>query len=442
MNEKKQTTERGIHELYAELGDEASEVVWGNDSHLSRRGFLGRSALGAMAAVLGGKMVFGDRFPAGLIPAALAQTSEPFLIAGKEGLVILNDRPLNAETPPHLLDDDVTPAKHLFVRNNGHPPPVETIEPEKWTLEIGGPGVDKPTVFTISELKDRFETITRQIVIECGGNGRSEFSPPASGNQWTVGAVGCPKWTGVRMRDVLRACGVNDRAVYTAYYGKDTHLSGDVSKSPISRGVPVEKAMDEDSMIAWAMNDADIPWMNGHPLRLITGGYPASTSGKWVHQLLVRDQVHDGAKMTGNSYRMPKYPVAPGTEVPEEDMVIIETMPVKSLVTYPMSGVEVPVGQPFSCRGHAWTGEGKVVAVQTSIDFGATWQNAKLSEAPNRFSWQRWEQKSIRFPKIGYYEVWARATDDRGVSQPMVLPGWNPKGYLNNACHRIAVQAV
>ncbi len=440
MKEKK-----GIHELYGELGEKASQVIWGNDpldSSLSRRGFLSRNALTAMGAVLGGSVVFGDRFPAGLIPAALAQTPEPFTIEGKDGLIVLNDRPVNAEAHPHLLDDSITPAENLFVRNNGHPPAVDAIDPKTWTLEIGGPGVEKPTTFTIQELKEEFENITRQILIECGGNGRSEFSPPASGNQWTVGAVGCPKWTGVRMRDVLKACGVNDKAVYTAYYGKDTHLSGDSTKDPISRGVPIAKALDEDSMIAWAMNDADIPWMNGHPLRLITGGYPASTSGKWVYKLLVRDQVHDGAKMTGTSYRIPKYPVAPGTEVPEEDMIVIEAMPVKSLLTFPRSGIETPVGEDFSCRGQAWAGELKVKEVHTSIDFGSTWQKAKLEDAPNRFAWQRWSQEGINFPKVGYYEIWAKATDEKGVSQPMILPGWNPKGYLNNACHRIAVQAV
>ncbi|MEN8679022.1 MAG: sulfite oxidase [Akkermansiaceae bacterium] len=438
-------SQKGIHELYDQLGDSAAEHIWGDDSGnsvFSRRGFLTRSALGAMAAAVGGRIIFGDKFPANLIPAALAQTTEPFRIAGKDGLTILNDRPVNAETPPHLLDDAITPGNRLFIRNNGHPPEQAAIDPATWTLEIAGPGVDKPSTFTIAQLKETFENVELQILIECGGNGRSEFSPPASGNQWTTGAVGCPKWTGVRMRDVLKACGVNDKAVYTAYYGKDTHLSGDPKKDPISRGVPIAKALEDHSLIAWAMNDEDIPWMNGHPLRLVTGGYPASTSGKWVHRLEVRDQIHDGAKMTGSSYRVPRYPVAPGTRVPEEDMVIIEAMPVKSLVTFPKSGGTAARDKPFSCRGQAWAGELAVNEVHTSIDFGSTWQKATLEKAPNRFSWQRWKQDGIEFPEKGYYEIWVRATDENGKRQPMILPGWNPKGYLNNACHRIAVQAV
>jgi DMSO/TMAO reductase YedYZ molybdopterin-dependent catalytic subunit len=436
---------KGLHQLYAEWGHQAPEKIWGSEegpSSLTRRGFLGRKALAAFGALLGGRIVFGDRFPAHLIPAALAQTDEPFSIEGKDGLTILNDRPVNAETPAHLLDDKITPGKRLFVRNNGHPPHLDSIIPEQWTLEIGGPGVDQPTTFSLPELKKKFENVTLQLTIECGGNGRSEFSPPASGNQWTVGAVGSPRWTGVRLADVLKACGLNDKAVYTAYYGKDTHLSGDPKKDPISRGVPVAKALEPESLVAWAMNGEDMPWINGHPLRLVTGGYPASTCGKWLHRLLVRDQVHDGAKMTGSSYRVPKYPVAPGTKVPPEDMVIIEAMPVKSLVTFPKSGTSIPVGNPFLCRGHAWAGELKVIKVQTSIDFGSTWQTARLEDPANRFAWQHWHQDQIKFPKNGYYEVWVRATDEKGRSQPMILPGWNPKGYLNNACHRIAVQAV
>lgn len=435
--------ERGIHELYAEDAEAAAEKVWGNKTDgLTRRGFLSRNALATMSSVIGASIIFGDRFPAALIPAALAQSTEPFRIPGKDGLTVLNDRPVNAETPAHLLDDEITPGNRLFIRNNGHPPPVDTIDPNKWTLEIGGESAVNPKTFTLPELKKRFRNQTRQITLECGGNGRSEFNPPASGNQWTVGAVGSPEWTGIRLKDVLMSCGIKDDAVYIGYYGMDTHLTGDPNKNSISRGVPIHKALEDETMLVWALNGADIPWMNGHPLRLICGGYPASTCGKWLKKIVIRNQVHDGAKMTGKSYRTPKRPVAPGTEVPEEDMVIIEKMPVKSLVTFPKSGIEHPIGKPFSCRGHAWAGEDAVRDVQVSIDFGSTWQQAKVRPPANRYAWQHWKIDDIRFPKSGYYEVWARAIDDQGKGQPMVLPGWNPKGYLNNACHRIAVQAA
>jgi hypothetical protein len=122
-------------------------------------------------------------------------------------------------------------------------------------------------------------------------------------------------------------------------------------------------------------------------------------------------------------------------------MCIIESMPVKSLVTYPKSGIEHAMGSKLTVRGHAWAGDNAVESMHVSIDFGATWQKTELKAPSNRYAWQRWTTE-VEFPQAGYYEVWARATDDEGRSQPMVLPGWNPKGYLNNACHRIAVQVV
>ena len=444
MTNTKQTLprHRGIHELYSEDPQTADKSLWGREaSPVTRRGFLKGSGLAAMAAAVGASIPFAEFMPGGLIPAALAQTDTPFEIPGKDGLVVLNDRPLNAETPAHLLDDRITPAERLFVRNNGIPPAASAIDVDAWTLEIGGESVTRSMTFSIAELKEKFEHHSLQLVIECGGNGRSEFNPPASGNQWSTGAVGCPQWTGVRLKDVLEHVGLKDDAVYVAYYGADRHASGDVSKVPISRGVPLGKALEDESLIAWAMNGEDMPIHNGHPLRLVCGGWPASVSGKWLSKIVVRDRVHDGPKMTGTSYRVPCEPVAPGSVVPDEDMCIIESMPVKSMITYPQSGIQHALGKKLEIRGHAWAGDDAVSRVEVSTDFGATWQDAYLEDAVNRLAWQHFNA-SIEFPQAGYYEVWARATDTTGRSQPMVLPGWNPKGYLNNACHRIAVQAV
>jgi hypothetical protein len=122
-------------------------------------------------------------------------------------------------------------------------------------------------------------------------------------------------------------------------------------------------------------------------------------------------------------------------------MCIIHAMPVKSLVTYPKSGELHLLKSKLNVNGHAWAGDKQVDKVEVSIDFGQTWQPAKLSKALNHNAWQHWNS-TLSFPQKGYYEVWVKATDSDGVSQPMVLPGWNPKGYLNNACHRIAVQVV
>jgi DMSO/TMAO reductase YedYZ molybdopterin-dependent catalytic subunit len=326
----------------------------------------------------------------------------------------------------------------MFVRNNGIPPTMTPEQAADWTLSIGGESCERPMQFSLNELKALFQHHTYQLQLECGGNGRSEYSPPARGNQWTTGAISCAQWTGVRLRDVLQHCGIKDDAVYIGYLAADTHLSGDPNKAPISRGVPMSKALEDETLIAWAMNGEDLPPLHGYPLRLVCGGWPASASGKWLREIRIRDRVHDGAKMTGNAYRVPCEPVAPGTTVADADMCIIESMPVKSLITLPRSGIRHKVTDPLQLRGHAWAGDNSVKSMAVSTDFGATWKNCQLQAAANRLAWQHWSAE-IRFPQTGYYEVWARATDDQGHSQPMVVPGWNPKGYLNNAAHRIAV---
>ncbi len=176
--------ERGIHEVYADDSDRADYLVWGRKtSPLTRRGFLAKSGLLAMSAALGAKIPFAQNLPAGLIPAALANSEEEFEIPGKEGLKVLNDRPISAETPPHLLDDDVTPTNRLFIRNNGFPPSAESIDAEKWRLETAGESCENPTSFRLETLKRELPHHTYQLQIECTGNGRSEFNPPALGNQ-------------------------------------------------------------------------------------------------------------------------------------------------------------------------------------------------------------------------------------------------------------------
>ena len=436
------TKKIGINALYAPDPAAADEKLWGRRCDpVTRRGFLRGSGLAAMSTALGASIPFARFMPGGLIPAALAESDASFELAGKAGLVVLNDRPVNIETPAHLLDDDVTPTKRLFVRNNGNPPGVAGMDADTWELELTGESCLAPKRLTLAELKSRFPQHTLQLQLECAGNGRSEYYPPASGNQWTTGAIGCPEWTGVRLSDVLEDCGVRDDAVYVAYEGADLHLSGDPFKRPISRGVPLAKAMEKESLVVWAINGEPLPVMHGFPLRLVCAGWPASVSGKWLNRILVRDRVHDGEKMLGDSYRLPCEPVAPGADVPEADMCIIESMPVRSLITHPRSGATHALGDELEVRGHAWAGDLDVKRVYTSIDFGATWQRADLERPANRLAWQRF-RRPIEFPQPGYYELWARAEDSEGRSQPMVLPGWNPRGYLNNACHRVAVRVT
>lgn len=402
----------------------------------NRRGFLKTGSLATMTALLGTDIVFASQMPAHYLP--LAFDIDPLADKNKN-MVVLNDKPWNVETPAYLLDDAVTPAGNMFIRNNGLIP--ENIDVANWTLTINGESVKSPKTYTLNELKTRFKPQTYQLVLECGGNGRAGYFPKTAGNQWTEGGISCASWTGVRLKDILADVGLKDDAVYIGYYGKDLHISRDPNQPVISRGVPMHKALEDETLVAWAMNGQDIPLVHGYPLRLVIGGWPASVSGKWLHTIAIRNKVHDGAKMTGKSYRVPMHPVAPGVDPPASEFKIIESMPVKSLITFPRTGLETASARPLALRGHAWAGDRAVKAVQTSIDFGSTWQPASLQTPKNRLAWQQWTAE-VKLPQPGYYEVWTRATDDAGVSQPMVMPQWNPEGYCNNACHRIAVKAV
>ncbi len=424
--------DKDLIELYLTNPDEADRLLFGRRTYPDRRGFLKNAGLAAMGALVGAAIPFHRNIPAHFKPVVLASETS---IPGKDGLSVLSDRPLCAETPPHLLDDAITPTSRHFVRNNGLPP-VNTVA-SGWTLTIDGL-VDSPVNLSLDILANRFDVVTRALTLECAGNGRAFFDPRTKGEQWTYGAVACSEWTGVRLADLLGAAGIQTGAIYSSHYGADTHLTGEVGLLPISRGVPIDKALDEHNLVAFALNGQPIHPMNGGPVRLMIPGWPGSCSQKWLTRIEIRDQVHDGLKMTGTSYCMPGRGIAPGETIAEEDLRIIERIPVKSLITHPATGYRTN-DRSVEMRGHAWTGEGRVAAVDLSIDFGATWLSTELDDPVNKCAWQNW-RVSVSFPQKGYYEVWARAMDSHGVCQPHAI-AWNPGGYLNinNAMHRVAV---
>src|SRR6516164_6626588 len=230
--------ERTLRELYRSDPERADTLVFGRRAGPSRRGFLGGLGLAARGRAVGGPIVFAATMPAGLIPAALAQEARRnrrLQLPGKDpNLILLSDRPLVAETPEALLDDDTTPTARFFIRNNGDPPEV-TGQPDRWKITIDGE-VNKPLELTLGELKAKARAVTRRLLLECAGNGRSFFVPRTEGEQWANGAAG--------------------------------HPSGDPTKIVLSRGVPIRKLMDENNLIAWEMNGKPLEPMHGFPVRL------------------------------------------------------------------------------------------------------------------------------------------------------------------------------
>src|ERR1700752_543722 len=214
----------------------------------NRRGFLGGTALTVTGAAIGNLM------PPSAIPEAHAQGGGAAAPAQPKGpqylkfpgksdkLVVLGEKPLVAETPESLLDDDTTPIDKFYIRNNGQIP-EETKDPDAWKITIDGE-VNKPLTVTLADLKKNYRAVTYRMVLECGGNGRSAFSPPTRGNQWTNGGAGCADGTGVSLADLLKDARPKSSATYTSHYAAAPNLPGAAPKQPISRGARLEKAME------------------------------------------------------------------------------------------------------------------------------------------------------------------------------------------------------
>ncbi len=435
----KPNAERSIQELYADDPQRADALAWG------RRGALKGGALAAMGAAVGGAIPFAAEMPAGTLPAILgrpaaAQGAAPrtMRLDNKVEMILQGERPLVLEAFEHQLDDAVTPYGKFFVRNNGQTPERFGPAADTWRMAVDGE-VNTPLALTLGELRSRFENVTRVLQMECGGNGRSFFAPQTRGNQWGNGAIGCAQYTGVRLRDVLRAAGIRETARFTGGFGADPHLSGDANRAAISRGMRIEKAMDEDTLIVWAMNGEPLPHIHGGPVRMLVPGWPGSLSQKWFTRILLRSTPHDGAGMGGTSYRVPARPIVPGSNNNGADFVEQESMPVRSILSSHAHGTRLPAGtRALDLRGAAWAGDLAVRAQHVSVDFGATWQEMQLSAPANRHAWQRWQGR-VALPADGYYEVWYRATDAQGRMQPHAPANWNPQGYNANPISRAAV---
>lgn len=349
----------------------------------------------------------------------------------KPGLRRLADPALNQEPPPHLLRSPITPSRHFFVRNNGTMPEASPDAGTSWVLEVAGL-VRRPLCLTIAELRARFPIVEVTAVLECAGNGRTGFSPPVPGLAWGHGAVGCARWTGIRLADLLAEAGAEPGAVYVAHESPDRAMD-DPSKPALSRGLPIAKALAPETLLAFGMNGAPLEPVHGFPLRIVAPGFPGSAWQKWLNRLVVLDREHDGAKMTGLDYRMPRQPVLPDETPDPAQFDVITDMPVKSLITEPAEDFRAT--GPMIVRGFAWSGSIPVARVEVSIDGGAHWHEAALEPADGPWAWRRFTAFTL-LPEPGEVEVMARATDLAGNQQP-IEPVWNPRGYLNNAVHRI-----
>ncbi len=396
------------------------------DRKQSRRNFLtGVASAGALAS-LPLQKAFAQAQPENTISNEIVKGEKA------KAMQWHSERPLTGSVPAHEHDFDVTPNDRMYVRNNLTTP---LIDIERHRLRITGL-VDKELEFSVFDLAKNFRTVSMQGMLECAGSGRSAYQPRASGTPWLeTGGMGCPMWGGVRLADLLKAAGVKPGAAHVAGQGGDPGLVP--TAAPVIRSIPMRKAMDEATLVAWAMNGQPLPWIHGYPLRLVVPGWVGSASTKWLHTLTVLDAPFKGTYMD-SSYRVPRTPVEPGQKMPP-DAVSTEGWPIKSLITYPAPNARVRQGEALTVRGRAWVGEGAVERVEISSDEGKSWQRAQLApHSPlHPYAWRTfvYEYKPQR---PGYVTFLARAWDDRGNAQPAV-PSWNPLGYFWNGWHRVGV---
>jgi len=349
------------------------------------------------------------------------------VIKGKEKLIVRSIRPEDLETPAPLLNTWITPNDLFYVRHHSY---AARVNIDEWKLTVDGE-VQTPITMTLDELK-KAPKHTVTVTLECAGNGRAFFDPPVAGIQWEKGAVGTARFAGARLADVLKKAGLKATGQYVAMNGADKPIG---TMPDFIRNVPMRKALDADSILAYEMNGEPLPILHGFPLRAVLPGWEGAYSVKWLTNVQVIDKEHEGF-FVKTAYRYPNRRVAPGEAVAPQDMIPLTGLVVKSFINSPLDGATVPPGKA-RVSGFAWAGESNITKVDVSMDNGSSWFPAKLGKERERYAWQSFEYE-FNIAQPGSYLLMSRATDDKGNVQP-VAPQWNPSGYLWNVIDKVRI---
>ncbi|MGB6843025.1 MAG: sulfite oxidase [Candidatus Sulfotelmatobacter sp.] len=347
---------------------------------------------------------------------------------GEDGMILRSFRFVDLESPVEYFNTWLTPVPHFFVRNHMFEP--TELDPHDWLLSIGGE-VEKPLTLSLAELS-KIETHSVVNTLECAGNGRSLHRPQVPGIQWGKGAVGTARFSGPRLRDVLERAGVKPTGKHVMFRGLD-EVPGKVP--PFIRSIPIEKALDADTLIATHMNGSPLPKHHGFPARVLVPGWIGAASCKWLTEIKVLEAEFVGNFMSGG-YRIPNQPVKPGETVKPEDTHPLTALNVKSVIAAPTDGANLKAGN-IRVHGAAWAGEADVEKVEISTDGGAAWNSATLGHEQAHYAWRLWAY-DWKPGKSGDYTILSRATDSQGRTQPSAAV-WNPSGYLNNAIDQVKV---
>jgi DMSO/TMAO reductase YedYZ molybdopterin-dependent catalytic subunit len=369
------------------------------------------------------------------LPAGTLESSLLHALPGKDPLIKRTFQPPNYETPVRDLAGLFTDNRKFFVRY--HLVSIPEIDSTKWRLSVGGEAAEKPIVLGFDELRTKFESVEITAVCQCSGNRRGLANPHVPGVQWGYGAMGNARWRGVRLGDVLKSVGLRTNALEVVFDGAD---AGNVPKTPdFVKSLPLWKALDENSLIAFEMNGERLPRWNGYPARLVVPGWTATYWMKHLTSIDVVAKPFDGFWMK-TAYRIPKglFPVVDRflSQETEANTPITENL-VNSLITNVSDGQRFPATGGVPVKGVAWDGGHGIERVDVSSDGGSTWTTAELGENAGRFSWRTWSW-SFGPPKPGAYTLAARATNRIGTTQTSAAL-WNPAGYHHNVIQKLGI---
>lgn len=371
------------------------------------------------------------------IPDGALASQHLYALPGKLPLIKKTYRPPNFETPIEYFRTPITRNDAFFVR--WHLAGIPQVRLEDWVLSVGGESAERERSFTMAQLRKEFRHDEVTAVCLCSGNRRGLFEPHVPGVEWGVGAMGNAVWTGVRLKDVLASVGIKPGALEVVFDGADHAV---IDKTPdFVKSLPLDIALDKNTLIAFEMNGKPLPAMNGFPARLVVPGW---TGTYWIKSLV---GIKVASRPEGNfwmstAYRLPRGKFKTPTFMSQlkEANEPITTMVVNSLITSLSSGQRIARGKPVVVKGLAWDGGSGIVKVEVSLDGGASWLEAALGRELGRFSFREFSL-SAPATQPGTRLVMARATSRAGATQVEQLVH-NPAGYHHNVIQRIPVEVL
>ena len=369
------------------------------------------------------------------LPAGTVASSSMHALAGKRPLIKRSFRPPNYETPVELFRQDFTPNDAFYVRWHASVPDIALTD---WRLRVSASPSGSPRVYTHADLLRKFSLHEVAAVNQCSGNRRGLFRPHVPGVQWGYGAMGHALWRGVRLKDVLDDVGLDRKALEIVANGADAPT---LSGPDFIKSLPVGKALDPDTLIAFEMNGEPLSHWHGFPARLVVPGWTATYWVKALTELSVVDRSFDGFWMK-TAYRAPRDLFGlSGFESQDTDQTsAITAIRVNSLIVGPAPGATVPVGARTELLGIAWDGGSGIRSVEVSLDKGANWREAALERDLGRYAWRHW-RSALEPAQRGALTLMVRARARDGSTQPDTLIA-NPAGYHHNVVQTVEYHAA